>query len=309
MFRVLMFLLILTMISGCNQTTIKEKTIEGDKLGFSFNEMKSIINNPETKSIEVKGGGLKNKRVINLVSLGFPKEQIKYMSKKEIVYFTKKKSVDTGSIYIKRAKGNGNWELLKNNKIITKTNRHDKIQPCDFHRQIICTNSTIFQSEKQDLMELTISVSELTSKKDTYAVVFSFRWLTNPSERHTDLFGLSTNENTVADYQSTQGSYKSFENKYNIQTDHLKIPFQSSAIGYVYKFKLNEKNKNHFGYTYSEMVPADKTHQYMDISGIYIHLGQGWRNNLSFNPQDNSIENMNNVDIVNFKTPIIRIFF
>lgn len=280
------------MLAGCDHQGMysQGQHLDEKRQGFNKEEIESLIREPEKVNNTINSQ-FKNKDIVNLFLLGLTKEEMKHMGSEELRFFSNKISIDK-------------WNHLNEQTLrdIFKKQTKNQIIQCDLYKQMLCTASTIYTIQKKKVMELTMSISLLNRKESRYAVVLSYRWLTNPQEKKVDFYGVLTTENAVVDYQKLHSVYKTYREESHISTKHYNKPYQSSVSGYVIKNSLNKENNRHFGYLYAEIVPSDRTHKYIDVEGFYIHANED--NSFSF--QDILDAGVND-DTMMFKSPITRI--
>ncbi|MCG6171399.1 hypothetical protein JEG43_12250 [Anoxybacillus sp. LAT_35] len=290
--RIVIYFLLCTMLAGCNYQGIhlQAQQLDEKKQGFDKEEVESFIREPKKVNHAINPQ-LKNKDIVNLFLLGLTKEEMKHMDSEELHFFSNKSSINKWN--------NLNEQALRD---IFKKQTNDQIIQCDLYKQMLCTASTIYTVQKKKVMELTMSISLLNREEPRYAVVLSYKWLTNPQEKKANFYGVLTTENAVVDYREFYSYYKTYKDASHISAKHYNKPYQSSVIGYAIKNFLNKENSRHFGYLYAEIVPSDRTHKYIDVEGFYIHADEDH----SFSFQDVLDAGVND-DMVMFKSPITRI--
>ncbi|WP_461201159.1 hypothetical protein [Anoxybacillus sp. TBDG-1] len=290
--RVLSYFLLCTMLVGCGSQEIhlQAQHLDEKRQGFDKEEVESFIREPEKLNNTINPQ-FKNKDIVNLFLLGLTKEEMKYMNIEELYFFSNK------SLINKRE--DLNEQTLRD---IFKKQTNDQVIQCDLYKQMLCTATTIYTIHKKRVMELTMSVSLLNRKEHRYAVVLSYKWLTDPKERKADFYGVLTTENAVVDYDQFYSSYKTYRDASHMSIKHYNKPYQSSVVGYVIKNSLNKENSQHFGYVYVEIVPSDLTHKYIDVEGFYVHANEDH----SFSFQDVLYESVSD-DMAMFKSPTTRI--
>ncbi|MFD1736110.1 hypothetical protein ACFSCX_05985 [Bacillus salitolerans] len=266
-------------LSGCqndipihDETPIKSINFQGFS-SEEFNHMAEKYNEETTLAFQDNNLGnetVLNKDILNFISIGFTKQQIKDFTLQEYNLFSNKQGVLLGTkreLY--------KLQLIKNELMLVEGTEEEyneqlnkKINPGLYYdcieSRLVCSNSQHFNNS--GLLEISTSISRLNFS-DTYAVISSFEWIEPPKEQFTDIFGLLVSDSMIIDYQSIFSRV----NFIGEAPQYKNSQYKSTSNGYIHIVESKNKILKN-AYSYAEIVPSNTQLKMFELSTGYIHL-------------------------------------
>jgi hypothetical protein len=292
----LMVLILLPLGASANQSDVLQHNVNKMlyELGYTKNDLTRMIENGQEssdlkfKNAEMDKLKLKKKDILKLANLGFTKEQIQNFTLTEYNHFKdyNNQLLDVNTSYIELKKGEKTFSTTSESEYLERKQLDDSSNTmsamlCDPYYG--CSNSIPYS-----WIKVTEAVSKATSSSTRYGVTTSFKWLTKPNYRYTDLFGTQVKDNLTIDYNSIFGSYEAdlYNDNTNTfvtsKTQYLGEPGIEKTNWYAHRINLYDAfyqvngqwlaTRNDNGYTYADCYLNNTSATSSTTAGSYTHI-------------------------------------